>query len=316
MEQGVKRSGISAIILLLVLGGCGSNSSRAGRAPVSAGPVVTPLAACTGFATSGDITASLTVDTLKRTYLLHVPPHLPAHHRYALVIMFHPASATGSAMAAISGMSDVADRHGFLVAYPDGLDETWLSGGADDEQITNQDPRLRGKGLADIHFIGRLIDAIGSRTCIDPARIYAGGASSGGSMAYRLACDLSGRIAAIAPGNGTYTYGGCRPSHAVAVIAFHGTANVGVPYHGGGLYHTPDIPTWASTWAHRDQCTRGPSIFLNRAVARAVRYTGCQGRTEVQLYAMIGVGDQWPYLPGVGGAAEIMWRFFAAHARR
>lgn len=217
-------------------------------------------------------------------------------------------------MAVRSGMSDVADRHGFLVAYPDGLDTTWLSGGADDEEITNQDPRLHGKGWADIHFIARLIDTISARICIAPARIYAGGLSSGGSMAYRVACDLSRRIAAIAPVDGTYTYGRCHPSHPVAVIAFHGTLNTGVPFHGSGAYNTPDISTWARTWAYRDHCTSGPRTFLSRAFARAVRYTGCQGGTEVQLYAMIGAGDEWPDLPGVGDAAEIMWRFFAAHS--
>ena len=60
---------------------------------------------------------------------------------------------------------------------------------------------------------------------IDPRRIYATGMSVGAMMCYRLAVDLSDRIAAIAPVAGTMPRDLPRPTRSVPVIDFHG--NVG-----------------------------------------------------------------------------------------
>ena len=171
-----------------------------------------------------------------------------------------------------------------------------------------------------MRFVSRLIDVLGTYLCLDPQRVYASGGSSGGSMAYRLACDLSNRIAAIGPVDGTYTYTRCAPTHPVSLIAFHGTANDTVPYHGGGPYDTPDIPTWARRWAHRDGCIKGPTRFSQGPSFTAIRYTACRAGSEVQLYAMIGEGDQWPadsdLLNQTNNGSELIWHFFAAHPRR
>ena len=161
-----------------------------------------PGAPCGSPSPSGDIHGSIRVDGLARTYLLRVPASprgYPAiHHRYPLVIMFHYATGNAARMETISGMSRVADRNSFLVVYPNGRGTTWVSGAADDLDATQYDRSFRGPRGNDVHFTARLIDTISARLCVDPHRIYAGGLSSGGSMAYRLACDLSGRIAAIA----------------------------------------------------------------------------------------------------------------------
>jgi polyhydroxybutyrate depolymerase len=237
--------------------------------------------------------------------------------------MFHYATGNAARMETTSGMSRVGDRNGFLVVYPNGRGTTWVSGAADDLDASQYDRSFRGPRGNDVHFTARLIDTISARLCVDAHRIYAGGLSSGGSMAYRLACDLSDRIAAIAPVGGTYTYTACHPSHPVSVIAFHGTDNPAIPFGGGGEYHTPALPAWERMWARRDHCWRGPSLFLRLRSVRATRYFACRQRSEVQLYRLIGEGDQWPDphdlagAPGSrsGHAAEIMWRFFALHER-
>ncbi len=51
----------------------------------------------------------------------------------------------------------------------------------------------------DIAFVDALIDEIGAELCIDLARVYAAGWSSGGQASSALACSLDERIAAVAP---------------------------------------------------------------------------------------------------------------------
>ena len=70
---------------------------------------------------------------------------------------------------------------------------------------------------------------------------------------------------------------------------------------------------WLTTWAARDGCSQGPSVFLDTQAAFAEHWTGCQAGTEVTHYRIAGLGHTWP--PPIGGrsAIEIMWSFFQAH---
>ena len=51
----------------------------------------------------------------------------------------------------------------------------------------------------DVAFIAALIDHLIKKFNADPKRVYATGMSNGAMMSYRLGCELSGKIAAIAP---------------------------------------------------------------------------------------------------------------------
>ena len=54
-------------------------------------------------------------------------------------------------------------------------------------------------GLANTGFISALIDSLTADLNIDTTRVYATGMSNGAFMTYTLGCELSDRIAAIAP---------------------------------------------------------------------------------------------------------------------
>ena len=60
--------------------------------------------------------------------------------------------------------------------------------------------------MIDVRFISDLIDRLQQDYAIDPARIYVNGLSNGGGMTYLLACELSGRIAAVGSVAGAYLY--------------------------------------------------------------------------------------------------------------
>src|SRR5262249_16920537 len=68
----------------------------------------------------GDHTRSVTIGGQPRSHLLHVPPAYDRRRPARLVLALHPFATNGPMMARISGLSETADREGFLVAYPNG----------------------------------------------------------------------------------------------------------------------------------------------------------------------------------------------------
>jgi polyhydroxybutyrate depolymerase len=122
----------------------------------------------------------------------------------------------------VSQWNKAADAHGFIVVYPAGEGggpKTWLMRG-----------RRTPSRMPDVIFISELIDKLGASYNIDPTRIYANGLSNGGGMAFALSCTLSDRIAAIGAvaAAETLPWSWCMDLRPVPMIAFHGTADVGV----------------------------------------------------------------------------------------
>ena len=218
----------------------------------------------------------------------------------------------------ISKWNPLAESHGFIVAYPAGLERVWRVA-------------RRGPGLTkDVRFISDLIDDLEKAYNIDPTRIYANGLSNGGGMAFVLSCTLSDRIAAV----GTVAaaqmlpWSWCTDLRPVPVIAFHGTADPIVPYEGGTSWVVPmpfpDVPEWTASWARRNRC--GPDTVESAVAADVTRleYPGCADDAAVVLYTIHGGGHTWPGgepLPEwfVGptndeiDASALMWEFFQEH---
>jgi polyhydroxybutyrate depolymerase len=241
------------------------------------------------------------------------------------VINLHGAGATGSEQAALTGYDGVADRQGFVVVYPDGIDLSW----ADGRGASTPDRQ----GVDDVGFLAALADRLVHDYGINPGRVFATGMSAGGFMANRLACDRADVVAAIAPVAGTLGSNvGCGPSRPVAVMEAHGTADPIVPYGGGpmvGRGGPSDIvaaPEMASRWRALDGCGAPVDTGAGTSVHRLTA-AGCAGGTEVDFIGVEGGGHTWPsgrfFLPTdmVGGtstdfnASEASGQFFAAHAR-
>jgi polyhydroxybutyrate depolymerase len=77
-----------------------------------------------------------------------------------------------------------------------------------------------------------MIDSISSKYNIDKTRVWALGWSNGGMMAYRLACELSEKVTAIAIGGAVFAADSCKPAKPVSVFAIHGTDDQTLPIEG------------------------------------------------------------------------------------
>jgi polyhydroxybutyrate depolymerase len=98
------------------------------------------------------------------------------------------AGNAGTGMRRLTHLDRVADARGVIVIYPDGVDRHWNDG-----RSTIRNPQ------DDVGFVSALLNRVGRDIRIDNGRIYATGISNGALFAQRLGCDLSQRIAAIAP---------------------------------------------------------------------------------------------------------------------
>jgi polyhydroxybutyrate depolymerase len=232
----------------------------------------------------------LTFGGLQRTYVLHLPPGPPA----GLVLNLHGAGMNGGQQAALTDYNSVADRYGFVVAYPDGIDSTW----ADGRGASLPDRQ----GVDDVGFLSTMINQLSRAYGIPPGRVFVTGMSAGGFMANRLACERADLVTAIAPVSGTLGSGfPCAPSRPVSVMAVHGTSDPVVPFDGGvmngrgGASDIVSAPALAERWRAIDGCP-GPLVADAAGSGEVQQMTaaGCAGGTEVTLVRINGGGHTWP----------------------
>lgn len=298
------------------------------------------LLACSAFAqetssnqpdplASGNHTIKLTVDDRERTCVVHVPEKYDLKTPTPLVLALHGAGMDGSMMVWFSGLDKKSDEAGFIVAYPSGTGVgplcTWNAGGFSG--------RLAEGRPDDVKFIDQLLDQISNILNIDGKRIYACGMSNGGMMCYRLASELSNRIAAIAPVAGTIAIDECKPNRPVPVIHFHGLKDKIVPYEMGKGKSPPfmklrSVEDSVLTWVKLNGCDEKPTTETiskdgdEMTVTRKTYYKGKDG-AEVVLVVIEEGGHTWPgQKPPLGiigksakhiSANDLIWEFFQKH---
>jgi polyhydroxybutyrate depolymerase len=278
----------------------------------------------------GDHVQSLKVGGSERTYLLHLPPVYEGKRPLPLVIVLHGGGGNAPGAVRMTGFSEKADKEGFVVVYSNGSGRlknrllTWNSGNCCGYALDNN--------VDDVGFIRALIDELVKTRAIDPKRVYVTGMSNGGMMTYRLACELSDKIAAAAPVAGALNLENCQPAHPVSMIIFHGTADEHVLYDGGeplkrvDTHRRVDKPVSYAVnfWVKEDGCSATPQREEKGSIRTEI-YRGGKGGTEVALYTVKGGGHAWPggesYLLGAEptreiSATDLMWEFFVQHPKK
>jgi polyhydroxybutyrate depolymerase len=277
----------------------------------------------------GDHVRSLRIGDASRSYLVHIPPKYDAKKPTPVVLILHGAGANGAITVSFCGLNKKADEAGFIAVYPNGtglagLMLTWNAGG------------FRGKeGKADdVAYIAKVLDDLATVANVDPKRGYATGMSNGGMMCYRLASELSDRIAAIAPVAGTMAIDNYHPKRPVPVMHFHGTADKLVPFAGPGG-RTPKYMGFKSVEDTIKICVKAigcpeePKVVKlfdkagdGTSVTKKTYGPGNDG-SEVVLFAIEGCGHTWPgQQPPVEflgkstkniSANDLLWEFFEKH---
>ncbi len=260
-----------------------------------------------------------------RNFKIHIPGTYTSASPSPLVIALHGGNHDANIMEYISNLSQKADKENFIVVYPNGKAvlglRTWNAGTCCGPAVTYN--------VDDVGFILKMINKLTMSYNIDRNRIYVTGASNGGMLAYRLACEKANTFAAIAPVATTMvTTMPCAPSNPVSVLHIHSLPDRRVPYYGGygtglaGVY-MPPIDSVLTVWARNDACTGTIDTIFNVGGVVGKKWKNCAGGSEVLLYTTTDGGHSWP-----GGnqtengdvpssqlnATDLMWKFFSTHS--
>lgn len=204
---------------------------------------------------------------VRNPYPRNVRVFVPSSYREEkptpFILNFHGYLGSGQRLEDWLRVQEVAETHGFLYTYPDGIPNSeghrfWNAANACcdfDDQI-----------IDDSGFVKSLI--LGARKIfnVDPNRVHVMGHSNGGFLAHRVARDHSDLIASIASIAGVMDREDPipPPRSPVHVLQIHGTGDDIVPYEGGLL--RADVPRVSR---------RPPMTGAAETISRWAAWNGC-----------------------------------------
>lgn len=280
-------------------------------------------AASAGACTLGTpgTTQRVTIGDTGRSLLLHVPAG--PRKRAPLLFVLHGSTGDGAGILKQSKLESTSDRHGFILAAPDG----GIAAGQGFVWNIPGVPTVTGKVPGpedpdDVAFLKAAIDWLAAKGCADRRRVYATGLSGGGRMSSWLGCVAADRFAAIAPvvglraGNPSAAdprfpdSATCTPSRPMPVIAFAGGKDTTNPVEGGGAgYWQYPMHAAETRWADLNGCRRplAERTLPGGVIERG--YTDCRGGAQVIARITPDAGHIWT------ADNDAMWAFLARYRR-
>ncbi len=314
--QNPGRAPAAFLVTTVLLIGCGGGTApTAPKSPVvrtpsptmvtrtTSGATVTPSAPASVTATIGHIE----VGGLTRTYVVVAPSDAAEREPLPLFVIMSRPSVTPSEARQISGADTLVKDPGAVLVYPEADGSRWNSGTCC--FMPNAAPD-------DIPFMWGLIGRLEADFPINPNRVFIGGDGTGGSMAYRAACEMADRFAAVAVvGVDAQLLVDCSPARPIPVLHIYGSDDtVTSPTEGGNDCGGP-CPTVLQTmdrWRQADGCTGEPTTTTEGIVVTTTSST-CSGGVEVEFIKANGLVDTW-LGPGIDDLA-VIWGFLVNHPR-
>lgn len=274
------------------------------------------------------IEANITVDGLSRHYIVYLPEgyYEDTTAAYSLVIGMHGGGGSADQFDRSYGLTQKANAAKFIVAYPDGVRgdgplgvRTWNAGTCCQYAVEHN--------INDVKFLSQMIDQLVGKYRIDAKKVYACGMSNGGMMAYRLACEIPGKIAAIAPVSCTMVYPQAfTPSRPVPIIHMQSAVDEKVPPGGGtgiGGIQFPPVMDGINTWVSKNNCIN-PPVTTEFGMYTLTKWPTCNAGVAIEYYLTKDGGHSWP--GGQKGspwadspstainANDLMWAFFQRYS--
>ena len=203
-----------------------------------------------------------------------------------LIINMHGFGSNAQEQQFYSEMDQFAHSENIAVVYPEGLNNAW-------NVFTFWD----GNSYDDVGFISAIIDDIAENFNIDLNRVYACGMSNGGYMSYRLACDLSSKIAAFGSVTGNFMINtevnDCLDQdREIPIIHFHGTADEVVNYFPPSFDESLTVGESIDFWSDYNNLTTESVESINTNV-EIYTYSNESSTTKFVHYKVYGGNHEW-----------------------
>jgi polyhydroxybutyrate depolymerase len=256
----------------------------------------------------GNHARQMEFEGILRLYQLHVPASYDGSADVPLVVDIHGLGSNAAQQQILSGMAALSEQEGFIVVYPNGVEQRWNAG------------ICCGGTLDDVGFIRAVVAAIEAEATIDRRRIYVTGLSNGGAMSHRLACDAADLFAAAAPMAFPVPFrplSHCQPVRSIPVLTVMGLTDALVSYE-GGLF--PSAAQTFAYWHDINGCGAAtPDVLVESGQSRCETYSACQNGVQVGLCSV--VARAFPNLPTISGhilylnddfnLAQVAWGFLS-----
>ncbi len=329
MRYVLAAAGCVLLLGAAALAGCGRAGGGGG-----AGAATRGAGAAGGVRGPARMVVHITVDSLRRRYILRLPAAYNGVKKLPLVMLLHGANDSAPYAEEAYGFVEKGEKEGFILVLPEALGNprAWDEIGTAEEE-----------GNGDLAFLEEVLAKVEKEYAVDGGRVYVAGHSSGAIMAYQLGAAVPEKIAALGIVAGTVGWhgedGAMRmipvPRVAVPVVVFHGKLDENILYEppaGVAELGAKDYAYWtvgaaesAAWWAKADGCEMTPrvEVMAGGAVERRA-YVDKGGREWVVLYTLRDGNHMWPggrAMPGktekpvgVVSATDLMWGFFAGRA--
>ena len=308
-------------IALIILSSCGGggNSTDIQLQDIIDNEDLSPIAStpsCSDYPSAQNTQiCSFTKDDLTREFYIYIPDNYSEYiSPVSVLLSLHGGDDFATSNMYYSGFNEHADSDNFLIIYPQGA----FYG---DKGSTGWNHEYGG--VNDVGFIEDIIDWLGNNYNVQLNEVYAAGFSNGAFMTYHLACNLSNKIAAIAPVAGlmgNHTYSTCNSVHPMPMIHIHGEQDNIISILGGdyfkSLEDSEESDGVITYWKENNQCQSFSEepIYNNTQIEGTLHlWTACSNDTEINYLIIQNQGHEWPEDgdkgSGVIDTSETIWNF-------
>jgi polyhydroxybutyrate depolymerase len=262
----------------------------------------------------------------KRKYIVYTPAAYASDpgRRFPVVFNFHGGGMSMAEQMLYTQMNRAAERHQFIVVYPQGIKQDWNVGFG----------MSYLEGTDDIGFTEALLARLKQDFRVDGQRVYATGLSRGGFFALRIAANLPHLFAAVAsvgaPMPEPVIEHHARPGK-IGMLLMHGTADQVVAYAGkpGGYLSAGDTYRY---WLKQNgiEGAPAPARLVDGDAGdgtEAIHLEQSNGGQSVALVTIREGGHTWagadPFNVGLPigktsrdiDANEVIWQFLSKHRK-
>lgn len=209
------------------------------------------------------------------TYRVHAPAGWDGHARLPVLMFLHGYRGEGADIVASPDVVVPAEKMGFLLVAPDGLNGGWSHQGSPAQSARD-----------DRTFLRSVLGDVRRRWPVNDRMVVLGGFSDGASMVWDMACFAPLSFSAFLPFSGGFWER--MPTACTAPVNLrhvHGNADTTVPLAGRAIrdrWRQADVFRGFQIWRETDHCTAPPERRA-RSGGLACEVWSCRTRRTLEL---------------------------------